>query len=212
MNTRRIAIISIFAAVSVILVLSPLKVPAPPPMSFLVFQIWEIPIVLALLLYGLSVAGSISILNTIVLLVIYPGSLPSGPVYNLAAVLSMLLGIYIVHRLAAKHLGKVMALAVSSTAIGCLMRVGVMSVVNYIALPLPFPIGYGSFGMTPQGAIALLPPIGLFNAIVALYTIPTGYFISKIVSNRIPTVINNKPHPKVNNTQERKEADKTSTK
>lgn len=185
MNTRRIAIVSTFTAVSIVLVLSPAKVPAPYA-PFLVYQIWEVPIVLALLLYGLSVAVSISVLNTVILLVIYQGALLSGPLYNLAAVLSMLLGIYVVHRLAVKRLGNATVLAVLSTALGCLMRVAVMSVVNYFGLQYPPPIGYF---MPPEAALALLPVIGVFNATVALYTVPIGYVMATAIRRRIPTVI-----------------------
>ena len=186
MNTKRIAIISMFTAVTVALVLSPLKIPAPYA-PFLIYQIWEIPIVMALLLYGSSIAVSISVLNTIILLAVYPGSLPVGPLYNLAAVLSMLMGIYIVQRLARGRFEKVIGLTVSSTAIGITTRVGVMSIVNWIAMPYPYPIG---FGVPPEAALVLLPIIGLFNATVALYTIPSGYFLARAISHRIPSLLN----------------------
>ena len=95
MNTRKLAIITIFTAITTALVLSPAKFPAPFA-PFLKYQIWEIPIVIAFLLFGPSIGLSTSIINTLLLLVVYPGDLPTGPLYNLAAVSSMLLGVYVV--------------------------------------------------------------------------------------------------------------------
>jgi len=185
MNTKRIAVVAVFTAVTVALVLSPLKVPAPYA-PFLIYQIWEIPIVAVFLLYGPSAAVSVSILNTIILLAVYPGSLPVGPLYNFAAVLSMLLGVYVVHRLAYAHLGgrREAAMTVSYTIAGIITRVGVMSIVNGVFLPYPYPIGYG---IPVEAAIALLPVLGFFNATIALYTVPTGYFLARAIKHRIPT-------------------------
>ena len=185
MNTKRIAIVAVFTAVTVALVLSPLKVPAPYA-PFLVYQIWEIPIVAAFLIYGPLAAVTISILNTTILLAVYPGSLPVGPLYNFAAVLGMLLGIYVVHRLVAGRSGgrREAALTVLYTVAGIITRVGVMSIVNVVFLPFPYPIGYS---IPAEAAIALLPVLGFFNATIALYTIPTGYFLARAIKHRIPT-------------------------
>ena len=89
MESKIIAAIAVFSALSIALVFSPAKFPAPYA-PFLKYQIWEIPIVAAFLLYGPLVGIVVSILNTIILLIVYPGDLPVGPLYNLAAILSML--------------------------------------------------------------------------------------------------------------------------
>jgi riboflavin transporter FmnP len=180
MDSKTITTITIFTALSVALVLSPAKLPAPFA-PFLKYQIWEIPLVAAFLLYGPQVGVATSIINTIVLLVVYPGELPIGPLYNLAAVLSMLLGIYIIHRFAAKYFSKRQEaiLTAFSSALGSIARVGIMTIVNWAFLRYPYPVGYSM----PEGAItAMLPIIGLFNATLALYTIPLGYFVSRVVS------------------------------
>lgn len=180
MESKIIAAIAIFVALSVALVLSPAKIPAPYA-PFLKYEIWEIPIVAAFLLYGPLVGVATSVMNTVVLLVVYPGDIPTGPLYNLAAVLSMLLGIYIVHRFAAGHFSKRRGtiLNASSTALGIVIRVGVMSIVNYTFLRYPYPVG---FGIPVEAITATLPVIVLFNATLALYTIPLGYFVSRAVS------------------------------
>jgi len=179
MNSKTISIIAVFTALTVVLVLSPAKVPAPYA-PFLKYQIWEIPIVTAFLLYGLKVGVSISVINTIILLGVYPGDLPVGPLYNLAAVLSTLLGIYIIHRFIVERASgrREAILTVSSTALGTILRVGIMSIVNLVFLQYPYPIG---FSMSAKAIIAMLPVIGFFNATLALYTIPVGYFLERAI-------------------------------
>ena len=132
MESKTIATISIFTALSVALVLSPAKFPAPYA-PFLKYQIWEIPIVAAFLLFGPLVGVATSIINTVILLVVYPGDLPTGPLYNLAAVLSTLLGIYIIHGFAAKYFSKRQEnmLTAFATAFGSIARVGIMTIVNW---------------------------------------------------------------------------------
>ena len=175
MKTKTIATIAVFTAISVALVLSPAKFPAPFA-PFLKYQIWEIPIVAAFLLYGPSVGFSTSIMNTLVLLAVYPGDLPTGPIYNLAAVSSMLLGVYIIQRFAHYFSRHPEIIVILSTALGCVLRVGFMSVVNWAFLRYPYPVGYS---MPVEAIVAILPIIGLFNATVVLYTVPLGYVISR---------------------------------
>lgn len=180
MESKKIAAIAIFAALSIALVLSPAKFPAPYA-PFLKYQIWEIPIVAAFLLYGPLVGVVATIVNTMILLVVYPGDLPIGPIYNLTAVLSMLLGIYIIHRFIAEYFSgpQESKLIAFSTLIGSITRVAVMSIVNLVFMRYPYPIG---FSMPVEVLMATLPVIGIFNATVVLYTIPLGYFVSRAVS------------------------------
>ena len=183
MNTRTVATVAVFAALTVALNLSPFKIPAPYA-PFLYYQIWEIPIVTAFLLYGPLIGLYISIINTIVLLIWFPGALPVGPLYNLAAILGMLLGIYVAH----KFIGKVSSfkgeaiVTLSYTVLGILSRVLVMTVVNWVFLKYPYPIG---FEIPEEVIVMMLPIIGFFNATLALYTIPVGYILARAVSYSI---------------------------
>jgi hypothetical protein len=190
--------------------------------------------------------------NTLALLAIFQGELPTGPLYNLAAVFSMLLGIYLVHKATLVFRGKfvgngysteiaayallsmlgimgalvhsllwlfpacifgLLSLTVAiesrqrknaytqsmvqnpnsqytgfvitaSTVAGAFTRVIVMSVVNLTFLPFPPPVG---FGIPQEIALTLLPLVGFFNATLALYTIPIGHTIAKIVGTRVKT-------------------------
>ena len=193
MNTRAISVTAVLAAVTVVLnpAVTGIGIPAPYA-PFLIYQLWEIPIVTAFLLLGPKYGFSISTLNTVVLLAIFPGALLLGPVYNLIANLSMLLGIFVIHRIinhkASDTASKKSAakretvLVGASTALGILLRVGVMTVVNYFVLRYEPPIGYA----LPEPVIlGFLPLIAVFNATLALYTIPLGHVIADAVKRNL---------------------------
>jgi hypothetical protein len=57
-----------------------------------------------------------------------------------------------------------------------------MSIVNWLFLPYPPPIG---FNMPNDAVNAVIPIIGFFNATLALYTIPIGYILAKAVQSNV---------------------------
>ena len=184
MNTKTVAGVVIFTALTIVLNLSPIKIPFPP-LPFLIYQLWEIPIVAAFLLYGTAALILIATINTAALLAIFPGGLPTGPLYNLAAVLSMILGIGIIKILVARHSPKNDAIvAALFTTFGVAFRTVFMTFMNYSLLRFPPPVGYS----LPEGlVIAYIPLIAVFNATLALYTIPIGYSLAKIVTSNVRT-------------------------
>lgn len=185
MNTKTIAVIIVFAALTIALNLSPIKFPAPYA-PFLIYQIWEIPIVTAFLLYGNRVGIPIAILNTLILLLVYPGLLPTGPLYNLAAVLSMLLGIGIIKLFVERHSPKNQALLAGLfTVSGVILRTVAMIIVNYVFLRFPPPVGYG---LNEETTIAYIPLVTIFNVTLALYTIPIGFSLAKLVKASIKRI------------------------
>jgi hypothetical protein len=189
MNTKRLALTIVFAALTVALNPTFTYIGFMAPFAYgLIYQIWEIPIVIAFLIISPIAGLAISLLNTGVLFAIYPGILPTGPFYNLAATLSMQVGIFAVYMLAKKvtHENptsqyKPRWVAVS-TAMGIVTRVAFMTVILYFALPQSPPIG---FGFPIIDTIAYLPLAAFFNATLALYTIPIGYFIAGIVKRNL---------------------------
>jgi len=165
-------------------------------MPALVYQVWEIPIIIALLIISPLAGIAISLLNTSVLFVIFPGALPTGPLYNLLATLAMQIGIYIAITIAKKihdhknshaNILTSIKLLLVTTGLGILTRVVFMTTILYFTLPQPVPIGY-AFDQTLTNAT--LPLIAIFNATLALYTIPTGWLIAhrvqKILQLNIP--------------------------
>lgn len=190
MKTKTLALTILFAVVTIILNPAFTNIVFPFPLAtFLFFQIWEIPIVIAFILISPRSSVIIALLNTVVLLAVFPGASPTGPFYNLAAVLSMLLGIYLAYKLVAVkqktensafRYGTI--LVAVSTALGITFRVGIMSIVNYVFLRFPPPIGYS---YTEAAIIPFIPIVGVFNAIIALYTIPVGLLIANVIKSNL---------------------------
>ena len=188
MNTKELATTIIFAALTV--ALNPGVVPAtgvPAPYApFLIYGLWEIPIVAAFILISPVSGILISLLNAAVLFAFFPGPLPTGPFYNLIAIFSMLLGLYIARRFITSegaHQQKVLKIAATSTILGIVLRVAVMTLINYITLQQPYPIGFELDEMAV--IVTYLPTTALFNATVALYTVPMGEFIAKVIKSRL---------------------------
>jgi riboflavin transporter FmnP len=186
MNTKALATTIVFAALTVALNpgVSGIGVPAPYA-PFLIYGLWEIPIVAAFLLISPASGIIISLLNAAVLFAFFPGPLPTGPLYNLIALFSMLLGLYIARRFithGSSHQQKVLKIAAASTILGIILRVTVMTAVNYVTLQQPYPIG---FELEEMAALAFLPAGALFNGTVVLYTIPIGEFIANVVKSRL---------------------------
>jgi riboflavin transporter FmnP len=190
-STRALALIIIFVALAIALNVYGPRIPFPLA-TFLYFQLWEIPIAVAFLFIGPKTGIAVSILNTLLLFAVFPGDLPTGPIYNLAAVLSMMLGIYLPYRIATRgcktenignYLRKhIKVISISAMVLGITLRVITMTIINYFALQQTYPIG---FGLPEPAAVAFLPIIAVFNAIIAGYTIPIAIAITIALESRI---------------------------
>ncbi|MCW4005233.1 MAG: hypothetical protein NWF04_01340 [Candidatus Bathyarchaeota archaeon] len=186
MNTKRLAVTIVFAALTVALnpVISKIGIPAPYA-PYLIYGIWEIPIIVAFLLLGVKSGLAISFMNSVVLFAFYQGSLPAGPFYNLAAVLSTLLGVYIAGKFFVQNYTQpkqAAMLVTAATALGILFREIVMTVLNYVTLQQPYPFG---FELTEIATIAALPATAIFNGTVVLYSIPLAYILTQIIQRNI---------------------------
>jgi hypothetical protein len=146
--------------------------------------VWEIPIVVALLIISPIASITISLLNTSVLLVFFPGPLPISPIYNLLATLSMQIGIYLIvtigkklyyHKTSQTNIRTRLKWLAAIIALGILTRVAFMSAILYFALPQEPPIGYG---LDQTLTNAYLFPTAIFNGTLALYTIFIGWIIA----------------------------------
>jgi len=183
-RSRRLSLIALFTALAVVLNLV-VAVPAPYE-PFLFYEVWEVPILLAVLMLGFLDGTTVAVLNTILLEAYRPGALPVAPLYNLAAQLSMFAGVLPVDGAGRERGWEGRKLVPAATAAGASLRTAVMTVVNAIILPLPYPIGFGSglFPITQADVPGLLVPIGIFNFTIALYTIPLAYTLARAVESR----------------------------
>ncbi len=152
MDTKKLSLTIVFAALAIALnpTFTQIQLAAPFAQG-LIYQIWEIPIVVAFLIISPIAGLGVSLLNTAVLFAIFPGYLPTGPAYNLAATLSMQVGIFAAVAIGKRFfcsknldtniLTKAKWLAIATTT-GILTRVAFMSIVLYFALPQSPPIGF----------------------------------------------------------------------
>ena len=178
-RSRTISAIALFTALAFVLNLL-IKVPAPYA-PFLVYQVWEVPILACFLIFGGWAGIAVSVLNLLILQVVYPGPLPSGPLYNLAAILATMLGVAAAHRLFSKRGAGPSLVAGGATVLGGLSRVAIMTLVNGIFLPFSYPIG---FSIPPAALPGALTLIAIFNATLVLYTVPLAYLVLRTVSAR----------------------------
>ncbi|MBI3841252.1 MAG: hypothetical protein HY297_04790 [Thaumarchaeota archaeon] len=179
-SSRRLSLVAIFAALAV--VLNRISVPDPFA-TYLLFGLWEIPVVLALLVLGFWGGVSVASVNALALEALNPGTLPTGPLYNLIAEASMLVGVVGFQAVARKFGQSTAVLAAGATLVGGALRTGVMSVVNFLALPQSPPIGFN----IPYNALpGYLVAIAVFNFAVALYTVPLAFSIREAVAVRYP--------------------------
>ena len=177
-GSRRISVIGLFVALAIILNLV-VKIPAPFA-GFLTYEIWEIPIVTAFLLFGFSIALPVAAMNFLILLM-FPGVILAGPLYNLVALLSMLGGVAVALRIGKRNASSYSPV-ILATILGVVIRVVVMTLVNAILLQFSPPLG---FGLPYKAVLAILPPIAFFNATVAFYTIPIAFIAAREAGRRI---------------------------
>jgi riboflavin transporter FmnP len=182
-RTKQITTIALFTAISIALSISPLKFPAPYA-PFLFYEIWEIPIVVSFLLFGWQIGMYVSFVNFGVLLIFFQGALSAGPLYNLIAVITMLFGIGLGHRLSKlggggrPNFGKTI---IMSTSLGAIFRATALTFVNASLLPLGAPLG---FSLPFKLVLYYLPFIALFNVSLTAYTVPLAYLGLRAIVTR----------------------------
>ena len=191
MKTRALTLIIIFTALAAVLNIYGPKMPYPL-YPFLWFQLWEIPILTAFLMIGPRSGIIVASINTVLLLIFFPGGLPAGPLYNFAAIMAMFTGIYLPYLIAKrgcknenfgtylrKHL---VVFSVSAVILGATLRVLLLTPINYFTLQQTYPFG---FSMPVEAVLVFLPLGAIFNAIVALYTIPIAIIITIVILSRV---------------------------
>ncbi len=182
MNSKSIAFVITFAAIAI--ALNVIKVPTIYwPGNF--YQLYEIPVVVAFLLFGAKIGVLVGVVNVAGQLLLFnygPEWVPGYPVAILA-LLVMMTGVYVGNWFVKRRVGsnKVVGRKRTTfylTAFAVLFRGGLMPFFDFwvfycillpIALAIPIPDSY-IWGMMPFFII--------FNATVPLYSVSVGYFVS----------------------------------
>lgn len=194
MNTKAIAIVIAFAALTTVLNLIRIPCPFLPNYSY---QLGDIVIVTAFMLFGPKYGVSVAFLNMFASLTILygPGSFV-GPPYYFVSVLAMLIGVYGSEKLIAwrKFPFKSYSIAkpaLFATIFAVLSRTLIMLPLDYKVYPILVSI-VSSLSISASTAIvlAVMPLIILFNITVPLYVIPTSYFISAKVAKGLKIELN----------------------
>jgi riboflavin transporter FmnP len=181
-RSQWVSLVAMFTALAIVLNLA-VSVPAPYA-YFLSYEVWEVPVLLALLLMGFKGGLGVAALNAAVLEAVKPGPLPTGPLYNLVAELAMFLGVMLVLPAARRYAWGTTLTAASATAAGVVARTSVMTVVNSVVLAMPYPLGFGSFGVTQAQVPGYLVLIAVFNITVTLYTVPLAFSARRAIESR----------------------------
>lgn len=185
LNRRELTASILFSSIALVLhpPFLPLGIPAPYA-PFLIYQIWEIPLFICLFLFGPIAAIVAGIINFLSLLVFFPGQLISGPVYNLIAIYATYCGVLlfkkikIINNLQNTERNILSVNFILLIILTIIFRTSTMTIVNYIALPMPPPIG---FSIPMEIIPTTLGLIAIFNSTTIIYSIPIAYIITQLV-------------------------------
>ena len=177
-KTARLTGTAILAALVIIfdysLKFSGLKIPFPW-MPFLRFDFTGIPIVISLLIYGLTSAATTSAVACLGI-VARSGDLVGGAMKGIAE-FSTVLGIALGLRFMSQFNIGIRSIKMISIAIGVMLRILSMSLWNLIVLP-------NYYGLTFSATVGMLPLLGVFNGLQGIITAFLGYLLYEAYTRR----------------------------
>ncbi len=184
MNAKEVALCSVFAAVAI--ALDRFRIPAV--FAPLQFYFWEIPIIIALLLFGFKVGFSIAAITAFGQALIYPRALGFlFPFWNLLAMSTFIVSVTLVKQILDRRKNDVTTMnynrikpIIYLTSISMAVRLLVMPFVNFFMYKYMMPIFVGQ-SFSDVAIIAMVPSSMIFDVILTLYTIPIAYMIAKKV-------------------------------
>jgi len=181
LRTARLTGTAILAALVIVfdyaLKFSGLKIPFPW-MPFLKFDFTGVPIVVALLLFGLASAGTTSVVASLGIIA-RSGDLIGGAMKGMAelsTVVGMAAGLYLTERISSSRAIRMAGML----AVGVATRILVMSVWNLLVLP-------NFYGVPFNTTIGMLSLLALFNAMQGVMTVVLGYTLHEAYVRRVPT-------------------------
>lgn len=185
---------AIFGALAAILAVLPLSFPFPI-LPYLKFDLAELPVTIAFLLYG-PIPGVISSLIYWIVLNFVGSFAPIGPAMKFASVISMVVGMWVGLVVLRRITSRRTLMLVSAIAFGMILRVIVMSIFNYVVLLILFPffldfaakslsssLGY-SFSSQMEALIVSLIVTAIFNIIHVVVSVIPSFAIASSLSMR----------------------------
>ncbi len=154
-------------------------------MPVFVYQMGDIALLVALLLFGAKPAIIVAVLNTIITIILSMSAAgPIGPPYYLVSVLTMFLGVcfferYLNRRKTLKNKNFALKVGVSTTC-GIITRTLIMFPLDYFVYGLLVSIVSGlSISVSYSIVLASMPGMILDNITVPLVMVPISYLIVK---------------------------------
>jgi len=182
MNSKRLALVAVFAALAIVLSPGISRISIPSPFFGLPYQIWEIPIFVAFLLFGPKFGLFVAAVGSAVLVAFQPTFIA---VSGVLACFAMLTGFLLAYNLVVRSAlpqnpgPSRRKTVIAMTAGGIIFRTWVMAVQNYFLLPFAVPM--------PQSELigVVIPIVALFNITEPLYVIPASYFLARGIGSRL---------------------------
>ncbi|XHH09813.1 MAG: ECF transporter S component [Candidatus Bathyarchaeia archaeon] len=180
MNAKSVALCSMFVALAVLL--ARITIPVGP----ISLYFWEIPIVIALLLFGNRFGFTVAVISVFTQALVFPRSMGLlFPVWNLIAMSTTLAAIALIrwffcHKISeTKYKAKSeKRMLIGFVAAALLLRVGIMPFVDYFMYKFMLPIFIGQ-AYTDTYIMGLMSFILVYNTVLTLYTVPTSYTIAR---------------------------------
>ena len=171
MNAKEVALCSVFTALAI--ALDRFRIPLGP----VSFYFWEIPIVIALLLFGFKFGFSVAALSAFGSALIFPRAYGMlFPIWNLIAMSTVLVAVSLVQRLITWRVSRTSEVkpfrikpVIYFTAAAMAIRLAAMPFVNYFMYKFMMPIMVGP-SFTDAAIMALIPGLLVFDAVLVLYT------------------------------------------
>lgn len=185
MNTKAVGIVAAFTALTAVLNLVKIPVPFLPWFSY---QLGDITLVIAFLLFGLAIGFAVVILSMVVSVVMLPTAVGIiGAPYYYAAVITMVLGVCLFEKIIKPKIQNSRYLVAKSTTLSTVVSILTRTL---IMLPMDYYIyGYLVSIVSPLGlaeayafVLAWMPLMILYNITVPLFAIPTSYYTAEKIS------------------------------
>jgi riboflavin transporter FmnP len=189
MNTKAVGVIIAFTALAT--VLNYIKIPVPYLPNF-TYQMGDIVLIVALLLFGAKPAVTIATLNMLLTIILYQNPAgPIGPPYYLISVLAMFMGIYLAQRTRSwkKTSEKQYApkSVILSITLGAISRTLIMLPLDYFIYPLLVSLVAGLSAPVAYSIImAALPSMIIYNITVPIIMVPISYIIATRIAKYNP--------------------------
>lgn len=188
MNAKAVALCSMFTAIAIIL--DRVRIPTLP--GQVQFYFWEIPIVIALLLFGFKLGFSVAVLSALGQALIFPRALGFlFPIWSIIVMSTLIVGVNVAYRILAWRASKSSGLksfriapVVCLTASAIVFRLAPSPFINFFMYKYMMPL-IGAPILSDATIIGMIPWLLAFDTILVLYTVPTSHAMAKIINKNL---------------------------